>query len=272
MSCHRHLYSLPVRREPELLNGGASAHPEPMAAKNSGTATSVRFTMSEPPQHEAYQPRGPGCAAALVRLLPHVMPAVMLVGASSAIAVPLLNSPIELDVTRAMRSRAGLGVAMVVAVVLIAGLAYWDAERESAAALEDFAQEQATLASALGGWPSNPRACRNPLRGKTMYSPKSNPSSAPSHLRFSFALRVRPAAATDGREVSSPRLMAALRDGQSVVRIPREEAAAFGLPARTALAGLSRVDAGGGRHRDILAVATPARARSRDCGRVGVSS
>ena len=39
---------------------------------------------------------------------------------------------------------------MIVAVVLIAGLAYWDAERESVAALQDFAQEQATLASALG--------------------------------------------------------------------------------------------------------------------------
>ena len=71
----------------------------------------------------------------LVRLLPHVMPAVMLVGASSAIAVPLLNSPIDTRVRRTMRSRAALAAAMIATVALVAGLAYWDAERESAAAL-----------------------------------------------------------------------------------------------------------------------------------------
>ena len=72
--------------------------------------------------------------------------------------------------------------------------------------------------------------------------------------------------ATDGREISSPRLMAAVRDGQSVVRIPREEAAAFGLPANGSRRSFARrcrrgTDVGhsGGRQRR-------ARARSRDVG------
>jgi signal transduction histidine kinase len=40
-------------------------------------------------------------------------------------------------------------LSMLLAVATIAALAYWDEEREAAAALEDFAQEQATLASSL---------------------------------------------------------------------------------------------------------------------------
>src|SRR6185436_10141860 len=69
---------------------------------------------------------------------------------------------------------------------------------------------------------------------------------------------------TDGRDMSSPRLMEAVREGKSVVRIPREEATAFGLPARTALAGLSRVNAGPGETWDVLAVATAERQRDRE--------
>ena len=177
---------------------------------------------------------------------------------------PLFGWELELDVTRAMRSRAALGAAMIVAVVLIAGLAYWDAERESVAALQDFAQEQATLASALGAG----------LRIRAIPDALLRQDDVLAEIRSierakSLAILVRPPGsavlrATDGSEVSSPRLMEAVRDGQSVVRIPREEAAAFGLPARTALAGLSRVDAGGGKSWDILAVATAERERDRE--------
>ena len=38
---------------------------------------------------------------------------------------------------------------MVAAVAILAGLAYWDAEREVAAELDDFAEEQAVLAQHL---------------------------------------------------------------------------------------------------------------------------
>jgi len=157
-----------------------------------------------------------------------------------------------------------LAVAMVATVVLVAGLAYWDAERESAAALEDFAQEQATLATALGAG----------LRVRGLQNPAFGTSEVLQQIRSieranSLTILVRAPGTselrtTDGRDMSSPRLMEAVRDGKSVVRIPREEAAAFGLPARTALAGLSRVDAGQGQTWDILAVATAERERDRE--------
>ena len=178
--------------------------------------------------------------------LASLMGPVMLLGSSGVKHATPLGWGHTLDVTRAMRSRAALGAAMIVAVVLIAGLAYWDAERESVAALQDFAQEQATLASALGAG----------LRIRATPDAALRQDDVLAEIRSierakSLAILVRPPGstvlrATDGSEVSSPRLMDAVRDGQSVVRIPREEAAAFGLPARTALAGLSRVDAGGG--------------------------
>ena len=60
---------------------------------------------------------------------------------------------------------------------------------------------------------------------------------------------------TDGARVVSSRLLDALRGPESVVRIPREEAGQFGLPSRTALAGLSRVQVGDGKTWDVVAVA-----------------
>lgn len=47
------------------------------------------------------------------------------------------------------RDTAPLVIAMLVAVAAVAALAFWDGQRESAAALDDFAQEQATLANSV---------------------------------------------------------------------------------------------------------------------------
>jgi signal transduction histidine kinase len=49
-----------------------------------------------------------------------------------------------------------------------------------------------------------------------------------------------------------------------VIRIPRDEAGQLGLPARTALAGLSRVQVGGGKTWDVVAVASAERQRDRE--------
>src|SRR5262249_35866868 len=51
---------------------------------------------------------------------------------------------------RAPIRRLGLIGVMAATVAAVAAVAYWDADRESAAALQDFADEQATLARALG--------------------------------------------------------------------------------------------------------------------------
>jgi two-component system NtrC family sensor kinase len=61
--------------------------------------------------------------------------------------------------------------------------------------------------------------------------------------------------------VTSARLSEALARGSSAVRIPREEASAFGLPARTAVAGLAHGPAGSW---DIVALATAERQRDRE--------
>src|SRR5580698_2989626 len=45
--------------------------------------------------------------------------------------------------------RLGLQASMFLVLAFITALAYWDEERESGAALDDFAAEQSTLASSL---------------------------------------------------------------------------------------------------------------------------
>ena len=55
----------------------------------------------------------------------------------------------EASVTKGTTRKLGLIGAMALTVAFIAGVAYWDAERESAAALDELAEEQATVARAL---------------------------------------------------------------------------------------------------------------------------
>jgi two-component system NtrC family sensor kinase len=196
---------------------------------------------------------------------------MMAVSLSTRIAELSGQEPLARANRPAVRN-AALFCAMAAILSSIAGLAYWDAGRESAVAMQDFAEEQATLAGALGA----------ALRVRRAHSSES----APSRSRQIFAaetlagirsierpqvLRLfqhRPGEAvlrsTDGREVRSPRVIEALDRGQSVVRIPRAEAAEFGLHSRTAMAGLSRVDAGEAGSWDIVAVATAERQRDRE--------
>jgi signal transduction histidine kinase len=149
----------------------------------------------------------------------------------------------------------GLIGVMAATVAAIAILAYWDADRESAAALQDFAEEQATLARALGatlqvGAPGEVASLRSIERARALVLFLHRPGEG--------ILR-----GTDGRAVASPRLIEAMAHGESAVRLSRPEAAAFGLPARTALAGLSRVSGGGGAW-DIAAISTAERERDRE--------
>ena len=160
--------------------------------------------------------------------------------------------------------RFGLAGAMVVVVAAVAGLAYYDARRESAAALQDFAQEQATLAGALGAalmirGPSVASLTETELLAglRSIERPKALVIVA----RRSHDATLR---TTAGRALVAPRLTAALDRGDRVVRIPREESALFGLPARTALAGLSRIDAGAAGTWDLVAIASAERERDRE--------
>ena len=190
--------------------------------------------------------------------------AVMLLAATRAERVGTWGWEVDAPVNRGALRRGSLIAVMVLIVGAIAGLAYWDAARESAAALQDFAEEQATLAGALG---AALRIRSGPGGAITKRDVLVGLRSVERPMALALFLR-RPGdsdlQATDGRMVTSPRLIEALRRGQPAIRIPRDEAVDFGLRPRTALAGLSRVDIGGGTAWDIVAVASAERERDRE--------
>lgn len=214
---------------------------------------------------------------------------------------------------------------MILAIVAVGGLAYLDEERESAAALSDFAQEQATLAQSLAanlsvrlaaahhdalGVAQGHLAGRPPLsavserylsvavRSPDMGEP---PAPAPSEraVRLSFPgpdgtavdltmslaslfsdlkLSERPNRmmlllrspgtpgfhSTDGRSLEAETILAALDGGKSFLRLPPADAGRLGLPTRTALAGLARIDAGAAGVWGVAAVASAERERDRE--------
>jgi signal transduction histidine kinase len=159
--------------------------------------------------------------------------------------------------------------AMLAAVALIAALAFWDEKRESSAALEDFAMEQATLARALGA----------ELQVRLTGAKEDVPVAAEAH-RLATDLRAaeRPGEhvvlvlppgeqrfyATTGRVIESGPLFRGFAAGASTVRLRPEEAAALGLPRRMALAGLSAVDAGRLGRWGVAATASAERQRDRE--------
>lgn len=141
----------------------------------------------------------------------------------------------------ATRSRILMFVAMVLAVVVVGVTLYLDARREAAAALLDFAQEQATLADAVaqGG---DYRKMQEPA--KTMVLER----------RADGILRRR-----DGMPVSSPVVEQAMARHDRTVTLSRPQAAAIGFPARTAVAGISYREGS-----TVAVVATALRVRDRE--------
>ena len=176
----------------------------------------------------------------------------------------VLDWNVEAHVNKATARRFGLGGAMVVIIAAVAGLAYWDARRESSAALQDFAQEQATLAEALGAALRTRVAAAVAIPEDELLAEMraiERPKALVIVARRASESTLR---TTAGRRLAAPRLTEALDRGESVVRIPRDEAALYGLPSRTALAGLSRIDAGTAGTWDIVAVASAERERDRE--------
>jgi two-component system, NtrC family, sensor kinase len=158
---------------------------------------------------------------------------------------------VNTGVTRNLWSLANVKLiaAMIGIVALIAGLAYWDAARESAAALDQLGEREVTLAGALAALVARPAqaepgpAAEADLLARLGSVERPRALAVLIHRPGEATLR-----ATSGASIQSALLVDALARGASAVRIPREEAAAFGLPARTALAGIARVD-GGALHR-----------------------
>ncbi len=167
------------------------------------------------------------------------------------------------DKNASVRTSALL-LAVVIAIGLVAGLAYWDEERESRAALDDLAGEQVNLA----------RGVAAAFGARTEGGKRSFVDQAPKGLAAAerqgalklFLLSPDGASleASDGSVASSDRVVEAARRGDETVRLSRPEALDLGLPARSALVGLATVYQGPLTGWTIAVAATALRERDRE--------
>jgi len=154
--------------------------------------------------------------------------------------------------------------AMLGALLVSGLLAYGDAQRESSEAFADFAQEQTTLARAVAAMIS-PRPGHDAAIDEDQLLRALASIERPNELAMFLHRRGDPTLrAAGGRAFQGRRLVEALSHGDSVVRLSPVEAEALGLPRRTALAGLTRVDAGHPGAWDIVSVASAGRQRDRE--------
>jgi two-component system NtrC family sensor kinase len=149
---------------------------------------------------------------------------------------------------------------MVVAIAFVTALAYWDEERESSTALDDFAHEQTTLAVSLAAG-----------LGDRLASLPPQQALAPAHgVERPGALRVLLAGptiegflASNGDTVRSSRLEEAVAAREDSVRLTRAESQALGLPPRAAIAGLDSIETPAGRWAFVV-IATARAERDRE--------
>jgi two-component system NtrC family sensor kinase len=174
---------------------------------------------------------------------------------------------------------------MALAVGVVAVVAYWDEQREFAAALADFAGEQAVLAQAVASALRTQLTRVDASASPIVQAAGVSGSNAESRARLSLERQQflsaasaieRPElarlfvqapfepglAAASGGVLRSATIESALSNGASWVRLGRPEAALLGLPARTAMAGLATVNVGAGRW-GIAVVASAQRERDR---------
>jgi signal transduction histidine kinase len=157
---------------------------------------------------------------------------------------------------------------MLLAMALVTALAYWDEQRESKAALDDFTQEQVTLAESVAA------SLMEKLTGESKDALQAAPADlvaairAIEHRGLVRVLLRRPRNAeligSDGAIVPTLSIARAIDEGLPSLRLARPEAAGLGLPARTAVAGLHRIDAPGFGRWTVAVVATARAERDRE--------
>jgi signal transduction histidine kinase len=161
---------------------------------------------------------------------------------------------------------------MVAAVLLFAGAMLFYERREFDASMAALREQQAAIATAIaadfekristlppGPHLASPELVERLLGGATQLEQP--------HSR---ALLVKPPwqqafVTTAGRQVRAPTLRTALEAGDTEFELPRELAAHFGLPARVAAAGLSRVRTPHGTW-GVVVLASAQRLRARERG------
>ncbi len=159
---------------------------------------------------------------------------------------------------------------MLIAMAAVTALAYWDEQRESKAALDDFAEEQVTLAESLAA--SLGERLKSGVPSKdALLRPPVELLAAVRGIERKGVVRVllgRPGGSdlvgSDGTIVAAPAIAQALATGQKSLRLSRPQAAGLALPARTAVAGLERVDVGGLGRWGVAVVATAQAERDRE--------
>ena len=158
----------------------------------------------------------------------------------------LRTSPLAGTLPPGERTKLSVHAWMVIAVGLVAAIASWDAQRESAAALSDFGSDQAALAeSAADAIAARAEALPASARTTTALL-----ESIP-HIRqpgASVVLITRQASEAWTSQEGTPTtpldpLSFARNDGWTA--LSRLEAATLGLPARTAVAGFSTFEVAG---------------------------
>jgi|HubBroStandDraft_4_1064222.scaffolds.fasta_scaffold02329_6 two-component system NtrC family sensor kinase len=202
--------------------------------------------------------------------------------------------PIRSALARILRERGSLLVAcMLLAIGGVMTLAWWDSLRESDAVFRDVGDEQSVLASVVA---VDLRAHLSALERHAM-APGKEPKDAGSglvvHLLTSdghpVSMGVRAADllgtlsnrpgelrvllappgergfyTADDQRLDLTAVRDALDRGLTSFRLSRAEAAAAGLVARTAMAGIARVDAGDLGRWGVIAIGTAARQRDRE--------
>lgn len=150
---------------------------------------------------------------------------------------------------------------MALSIALVALLAWWDGQRESQAALSDFAREQALIAVGAAA----------DLRARVA---TQDVDAALADLRAlerprELMLFVEPPTLarlldTHGGVVDAPAVMAALARGDASAVLTRDDAERIGLPARTAVMGLAHVEVPGKGRFGVAVVATARDVRDRE--------
>ncbi len=163
--------------------------------------------------------------------------------------------------------RLPLATSMAVAIAVVTVLASWDASRESAAALNDFAGEQATLARSVAAVVSSRLAdLHNDAPEpsvKDLFAGVGGIESASNRRLLLIRGGVPGLSTIGGRIVRDARVEAAAAQGLDSLRLARTDAPNFALPERTAIVGLSAFDGPGGRWTVVVA-ATASHERDRE--------
>jgi signal transduction histidine kinase len=155
-----------------------------------------------------------------------------------------------------------LVLAVFASIAGVASLAYWDAERDSAAALSDLAREQVSVAKGVAAaLTTDATAARPELALLANFRAVERDRTLRLFLLKPDADRL---IGTDDVPIASGPVASAAAARLESVRLGREDAAALGLPARTALVGLAEVAGGAMSGWRVVAAGSAFRERDRE--------